>query len=1059
MSSFDDALEFRFKADTTWADAHEDDKAAVIRLWNWVDSCKGNPAKFLAEYNQYFGNDSPFAWYLITDYFMAVDNRAKNMMLATWDGLIWYFLPYDMDTLFGVRNDSVLKYEYTITHASFDDSIGSYAFAGHDSVLWELVRSCPDKLREVAETLRSNMSLEYVLQVFNEEQMGNWCERIYNKDSEYKYILPLTEGVTTSSGTSYYNYLYALQGSRYAHRTYTIQNRFALLDSQYVAGTYRRDSFAAYFGYKFGNDNRKVRITASERYYYGYGYTSGTPHQSAVLAETTGSVVELTMDTDLIVNDPQYFYGASRIRGLDLTDVSHAIVGTLNLNNCTALRDLNISCEAGQTTLNALLVGNCRNLRKLDISGLKSSSFTGMDLSSNAKLETFLAGDTSLTGVTFAGGAPLAVCVLPATLQTLELRYLNKLTNAGLQLEGTANITRLVIDNCSLIDWNTLLQQCSATSYLRITGIDMDGNGNLLRRLMTMGGVDEDGGNVQTCRLVGTYRLTQSMSDEEYAATCAHFPELNIIQPQFVGIKIDQTVGDGEKITNLDNSTGYDYNTEFTPSSHILEVLAKRPCVLAKKTAEGEMTCYPLHDENRNKYADSENVENATDAVLTGSEGEVYVYEPHYWYKGVTDVLNQCLYGFISSNEDAPAAAGYTSVKFTREELDVTEGIGIRKNTDYTTIEEAKNEYESGSFALVDVRDYKQVRFPGLASTLYGAVFIDDTGKIVSRVSVSNANGFINGMYLFCAVPVGATKLAFTFLNSATFDFVLLTTSESVEAIEPDWVEHTECLGGAYEAYLVDDVLRSVSGVSSVGTISQAQAIKYAQNRGKGFQLFDWEMHKDVGNLHFFKYGNTDSQGVCGYGTNNYQKVTGLTNALGIRDTVSYYKEKGGSNPQAEGAYRDGVNYQSVNVLGYENFQGNKAEWLQYVTVNKTAADGRWFITMPDGTERVVQGITVYNADIYPTHMVWGRYMDLIAAKEGGSTSSHWFDRFYVGTGLSRVVYRSYYNASALGGVSFASANSDSSYTGANIGVRLAFRGIIRWAGSVAAFKAINQAD
>ena len=72
----------------------------------------------------------------------------------------------------------------------------------------------------------------------------------------------------------------------------------------------------------------------------------------------------------------------------------------------------------------------------------------------------------------------------------------------------------------------------------------------------------------------------------------------------------------------------------------------------------------------------------------------------------------------------------------------------------------------------MDVRDYKQVRFPGFASTLYGAVFIDDAGKIVSRISVSNANGFINGMYLFCAVPVGATKLAFTFLNSAAFDFV-----------------------------------------------------------------------------------------------------------------------------------------------------------------------------------------------------------------------------------------------------------------------------------------------
>ena len=59
----------------------------------------------------------------------------------------------------------------------------------------------------------------------------------------------------------------------------------------------------------------------------------------------------------------------------------------------------------------------------------------------------------------------------------------------------------------------------------------------------------------------------------------------------------------------------------------------------------------------------------------------------------------------------------------------------------------------------------------------------------------------------------------------------------------------------------------------------------------------------------------------------------------------------------------------------------------------------------------------------------------------------------------SRVVYRSSSYANALGGVSYASANSDSSGTYANIGVRLAFRGIIRWVGSVAAFKAINQAD
>ena len=59
----------------------------------------------------------------------------------------------------------------------------------------------------------------------------------------------------------------------------------------------------------------------------------------------------------------------------------------------------------------------------------------------------------------------------------------------------------------------------------------------------------------------------------------------------------------------------------------------------------------------------------------------------------------------------------------------------------------------------------------------------------------------------------------------------------------------------------------------------------------------------------------------------------------------------------------------------------------------------------------------------------------------------------------SRVVYRSSSYANALGGVSYASAYGDSSHSNAYIGVRLAFRGIIRWVGSVAAFKAINQAD
>ena len=59
-----------------------------------------------------------------------------------------------------------------------------------------------------------------------------------------------------------------------------------------------------------------------------------------------------------------------------------------------------------------------------------------------------------------------------------------------------------MIDNCSLIDWNTLLQQCSATNYLRITGIDMDGDGSFacveLKELCDIAADEEDCRNLLT---------------------------------------------------------------------------------------------------------------------------------------------------------------------------------------------------------------------------------------------------------------------------------------------------------------------------------------------------------------------------------------------------------------------------------------------------------------------------------------------------------------------------------------------------------------------------------
>ncbi len=1094
MDTFDDALEFRFKADDTWATAHEEDKAAVKRLWEWIYSCKGNPTKFLNEYAEYFGNDSPFAWYLITDYFMAVDNRAKNMMLVTWDGKIWYFIPYDMDTVFGERNDSVLKYDYTITWETMDESIGSYAFAGHDSVLWELVRGCPNKLREVADKLRSTMSLEYVLKVFNEEMMGNWCERIYNKDGIYKYIKPLTEGVTTADGTtSYYDYLYALQGSRYAHRTYTIQNRFALLDSQYVCGTYRKDSFAAYFGYKFGSDNRKIRITASERYFFGYGYTSGTPHESAVLAEDTGSQVELTLDTDLIVNDPQYIYGASRIMGLDLTDVSHAILQTLNLNNCSALRTLDVSCGQTQTTLNALLVNGCRNLRTLNMTGLKSGSFIGIDLSNNTKLETLKAGKTALTGVNFAQGAPLTSVTLPATLQTLELRYLGKLTTGGLTLEGTSNINRLVVDNCPGVDWQTLHARCGNVKYLRVTGIDMEGDGSLLASLMQTGGVDENGGNVESCRLVGTYRLTRYKDDEEYEALQQHFPELNIEQPEYTMLERAETIADDACISNLDNETGYKYGNDYKPSGHVAAILKNRHRVLAKVTKkattrnvtiagvdtvmnnlDGEMTCYPLDDADSNKYADG------SPAKLDGSEGDWMMLEPFYWSKGVNDYLNGRNYDCYSFRDRAhmprvPEATVMTLEDIKRTQGGYTNGKKVMSGRD--TINNAFSNDSSYSVCMVSVDGYKRVRFPSVPGTnLVGSVFVDKTGAVLQSIVVSTlSNKFEAGMYLISDVPEGAVALYFSILNTAEFDKVVLSNSEKIEDMEPDWVPNDEHLCGVAGSSVVGTKLRScITGGSTTANMTWMDFHYYSVQRG--MQQIDPLMHWRIANLSYAKYGRKNMQEQCGAGSHSNTRTTGGTASRGMQDTVGYEEAKG-INPNVTNSLVDNLVHQyawyvekdeygaakvtqvnNICCLGYEDIYGHKYDMMDRVDIPNTSGNvGKWRIWMPDGTIMMVKGATI--GDSWITAVAHGKWMAVVpVGAASGSSSTYYSDKYWFSSASGRVVYRGCSNAYANGGVSNANANYDASNAYTNVGSRLAFRGKLVRAQSVAAYKALSEA-
>ena len=1094
---FDGALEFRYpEDDTVWnatgskPAATAEQKAAIRRLFAWIRGMKpagaeiatrlqeqgGDDristwvnAQFAQQVDQYFNVDSLLSWYVYTDYFMSVDQRAKNMMLATFvvrdnttgdivsnavNGKWWFFF-WDADTMLGDRNDIYLAYNYLLTRTTWDTDRNKYAFEGHGSWLWNLVlANMGTELSQSANTMRGIMTNARVHQMFDELIQANWCERLYNKSGEFKYIIPQLEGVLKQGELTKYNFMYGLKGNGQAHRHYTIENRFALLDAKYRCGQYLADNIDAYVARAAGDAANTIKIVSLEAYYYGWG-TNNNTYQIGIEAGA-GDEVTLTLTAALTANDPIRVYGASRIEELDLTGMAGKMTGTWNLNKCVKMRRLLMGVQTSTGGSWFMEIDACRLLEEIDLTNQRGASTSAgskeLDLRGQTRLATGRFGGTEVTSVVLSKGAPVETLVMPGTLVTLRLESLPLLTMAGLTVESYANVSTLIVSGCPGLEWETLAGRCSGLQRMRVELGDIEGDGQDLVRIAArnLQGVDAQGNYVNYCALTGRYQLTRFISDEVKAS----FPELEILDPEYTMIEFDDETSDPANVSNLDNQTGYKYGSSYEPSGHITKILGKRHRVLGKVTAEEEMTYFPLHDSNSNYYADAEETSGCTAAALDGTEGDVMLIEPHYWFKGVNDYLNHKHYSCYSSKEAMPSVPAATVLTWT----ELTAAGLVRQNykvlTGKGSLSAAYSSDSSYAVVHVAVGGYGRVRFPSVpGSGFVGSIMTDSEGTIVKEVLVETlSGGFEAGMYLISDIPATATDLYFTVLKSAEFDCVVLSNSEKIEDMEPDWVEFEEMAGAVAESSTVGSKLRSVMRSSpSTASMSWTDFNYYSAQRG--MQQVDWMWHNHVGNLFFAKYGTRDSQGQCGYGESSYTQPMNRTAALGMRDTVnvngSTYYQNDADPPQL-------VSIGSVNALGYQNLFGDKYEMLDKVNVNVGQVDGKWVIEMPDGTTRKVKGGTT--SGIWIKSVVHGKYMDLIPSGNQGDTSTTFYcDYYYYTAAAGRVVYRSYSSAYAHGGVSYAYANSGASSTSAHVGSRLAFRGTLVRAASVEAYKAATE--
>ena len=118
-------------------------------------------AEFKAHIEEYMNLDALMNYYCFMALSNAVDNMNKNMLLVTYDGLIWYPSLYDLDTTWGIWFSG--EGLYSETNRVVD-------YGGGSSLLFKKLVECfPEELQERYIELRSTvLSNENILAKFNE---------------------------------------------------------------------------------------------------------------------------------------------------------------------------------------------------------------------------------------------------------------------------------------------------------------------------------------------------------------------------------------------------------------------------------------------------------------------------------------------------------------------------------------------------------------------------------------------------------------------------------------------------------------------------------------------------------------------------------------------------------------------------------------------------------------------------------------------------------------------------------------------------------------------------
>ena len=659
------------------------DITEVKKIFDWVVSCKGDPAKFKAEYSQYFDKDMLVLYALLTLVFGMTDQRAKNMFLTRYRGKLWLFILYDNDTLLPINNEGLIALLYNVeTH---DTVNGANVWNGADSELWKLVEEAfADEIREMYYTMRQRNILSYdkLMDYLYTRQAGKWSEAIYNEDGYYKYEQPLIEGYLDYS-QSHENpqtiktgaYLYALQGSREMYGKWIWKNRFLYLDSKFLAGSilgdtavFRTYTPAVWEGVEPCAD---LTLTAFNAMYFNVKWGSVTKSQRVGFNETK----TMTAPENMQFNDTEtIIYGASLIASLG--DLSPLYPGTVDVSKMSRLKELIVGSgvEGYQNrNLRSLSIGTNRMLKKLDVRNCPEYS-EPIELRNCTNIEEIYAQGTAITAVNLPEGGNLAKLYLPGTITNLTLKNQPKLLDAFFDLAGVEKLSTIISESTPGVNIFPIVDRClsmknPALSRVRLIDLNATGaNLDILYKLIKLGGVDEKGNNVATAVVTGKFHAVTAVEDK-LAAIRAAFPELEVTYTNLKAPTVTTFTFSSSQSKTITNST-FECNFEAVKVSE----------TTYKVTADDDSIIeFTFRCDNHEDYSDT--------YLVAGTRSQSYSITYIPLRKIRVKVYNQNLYienarVIIGNDVYVTDADGYATLKRGGEAVEGTvEAAGYAGNT------------------------------------------------------------------------------------------------------------------------------------------------------------------------------------------------------------------------------------------------------------------------------------------------------------------------------------------------------------------------------------------